>query len=110
MNPVDISENLKKNNGFVPGIRPGKATADYFDGVLTRLTLPGAVFLGLIAVVPFFIGQSLNLTTNYSRFFVGTGLLIMVGVALDTLQQIESYLIMKNYDGFFKGSRIKGRR
>jgi preprotein translocase subunit SecY len=110
MNPQEIADNLKKQNGFVPGIRPGKSTADYIDNVLTRLTLPGAFFLGLIAVVPYFLHESFNLTYAYANFFGGTGLLIVVGVALDTLQHVESHLVMKNYDGFFKQGRLKGRR
>jgi preprotein translocase subunit SecY len=110
VNPIDISENLKKQNGFVPGIRPGRNTAEYIDAVLTRLTLPGSLFLGIISVVPFFLVESLNLTQSYAHFFGGTGILIIVGVALDTLQQIESHLIAKNYDGFLKSGRIQGRR
>ena len=110
MNPQEIAENLKKQNGFVPGIRPGKSTADYIDSVLTRLTLPGAVFLGLISTVPYFLHEGLNLTWGYANFFGGTGLLILVGVALDTLQHLESHLVMRNYDGFLTTGRLKGRR
>ena len=110
MNPQEIAENLKKQNGFVPGIRPGKSTADYIDTVLTRLTLPGAIFLGLISTVPYFLHEGLNLTWGYANFFGGTGLLILVGVALDTLQHLESHLVMRNYDGFLTTGRLKGRR
>lgn len=110
MNPQEIADNLKKQNGFVPGIRPGKSTADYIDTVLTRLTLPGAIFLGLISTVPYFLHEGLNLTWGYANFFGGTGLLILVGVALDTLQHLESHLVMRNYDGFLTTGRLKGRR
>jgi preprotein translocase subunit SecY len=110
MNPQEIADNLKKNNGYVPGIRPGPSTAAYIDSVLTRLTLPGSIFLGFIAVVPYFLIESLKLTPGYANFFGGTGLLIIVGVALDTLQQIESHLVMRNYDGFMKSGKIRGRR
>ena len=110
MNPQEIADNLKKQNGFVPGIRPGKSTADYIDAVLTRLTLPGSIFLGLISTVPYFLVTGLNLTFGYANFFGGTGLLIVVGVALDTLQHLESHLAMRNYDGFLKTGRLKGRR
>lgn len=110
VNPQEISDNLKKQNGFIPGIRPGTPTTEYIDGVLTRLTLPGSIYLGLISVVPFFLIESLNLTPSYANFFGGTGILIIVGVALDTLQQVESHLTMKNYDGFLKTGRIRGRR
>ena len=110
MNPQDISDNLKKQNGFIPGIRPGTPTTEYIDGVLTRLTLPGSIYLGLVSVVPFFLIETLNLTPSYANFFGGTGILIIVGVALDTLQQVESHLTMKNYEGFLKSGRIRGRR
>jgi preprotein translocase subunit SecY len=110
VNPQEISDNLKRQNGFIPGIRPGTATTEYIDGVLTRLTLPGSIYLGLISVVPFFLVETLNLTFAYANFFGGTGILIIVGVALDTLQQVESHLVMKNYDGFLKSGRIRGRR
>lgn len=110
VNPVDIADNLKKQNGFIPGIRPGPSTAEYLDGVVTRLTLPGSIYLGLISVVPYFLVETLNLTFMYANFFGGTGILIIVGVALDTLQQVESHLAMKNYDGFLQSGRIRGRR
>jgi preprotein translocase subunit SecY len=110
VNPQEISDNLKRQNGFIPGIRPGIATTEYIDGVLTRLTLPGSIYLGLVSVVPFFLVETLNLSFAYANFFGGTGILIIVGVALDTLQQVESHLVMKNYDGFLQSGRVRGRR
>jgi preprotein translocase subunit SecY len=108
-NPRDIADNMKKQGGFIPGIRPGKPTAEYIDAVLTRITLPGSLFLALIAVMPTFATHVLGVTTSFASFFGGTSLLIVVGVALDTLQQIESYLLMRHYDGFMKSGKIKGR-
>ena len=108
-NPKDIADNMKKNGGFIPGIRPGKPTADYIETVLTRITLPGSVFLAIIAILPTFVTHVLNVTGSFASFFGGTSLLIMIGVALDTLQQIESYLLMRQYDGFMKSGKIKGR-
>ncbi len=110
-NPVDVADNMKKQGGFIPGIRPGKNTSDYIDTILTRVTLPASVFLALIAIFPTFLVSQVN-GVNYSlaSFFGGTSLLIIVGVALDTLQQIESHLVMRNYDGFLKGGKMKGRR
>ncbi|MBD3317210.1 MAG: preprotein translocase subunit SecY [Chitinivibrionales bacterium] len=105
-NPMDIAENLKRSGGFIPGIRPGKRTAEFLDNVLTRITLPGSIFLAFIAVVPFLLVGALNI----SFFFGGTSVLIVVGVALDTLQQLESHLQMRNYDGFMKKGRLRGRR
>ena len=106
-NPVDVAENLKKGGGFVPGIRPGKKTAEYIDRVLTRITCAGAVYLSAVCVLP----QILQVRYNVPFYFGGTGLLIVVGVALDTVQQIESHLITRNYEGFTgpKGPRIRGR-
>jgi len=105
-NPVDIADNLKRSGGFIPGIRPGKKTAEFLDRVLTRITLPAAVFLAFIAIVPFlFVGMF-----DISFFFGGTSVLIVVGVALDTLQQLESHLQTRNYEGFLKKGRLKGRR
>jgi len=104
-NPMEMADNMRKNGGYIPGIRPGKNTAQYIEKVLTRITLPGALFFAAIAVLPWvLIGQ---MEVNY--FFGGTGLLIVVGVALDTLQQIESHLVMRHYDGFLKSGRIRGR-
>ena len=105
-NPLDIADNLKRSGGFIPGIRPGKKTAEFLDNVLTRITLPGSVFLAFIAVAPFMMmgGMKINF------YFGGTSVLIVVGVALDTLQQLESHLQMRNYDGFMKKGRLRGRR
>jgi preprotein translocase subunit SecY len=108
-NPVDVADNMKRVGGFIPGIRPGKRTADYLDRILTRITLPGAVFLALIAIVPFLIIQGMNVSLSASSLFGGTGILIVVGVALDTLQQIESHLVMRHYEGFMRRGRIRGR-
>jgi preprotein translocase subunit SecY len=105
-NPVDLADNMKKYGGFVPGKRPGKKTAEYIDSVLTRITLPGSLFLAFIAVLPFFMQQKLNAPFTFG----GTGLLIVVGVGLDTLQQIESHLLMRHYDGFMKKGKLRGRR
>ncbi|PZR41216.1 MAG: preprotein translocase subunit SecY [Azospira oryzae] len=104
----DIAENLKKNGGFVPGIKPGKATAEFIDGILSRITLPGAFFLAVIAILPAFAVKT-GITQNFSQFYGGTSLLILVGVVLDTLQQIESYLLMRHYEGMMKSGRVKGR-
>jgi len=106
LNPVDLADNMKKNSGFIPGVRPGKKTAEYIDRVLTRVTLPGAVFLAAIAILPDLMIYFLNVPF----YFGGTGLLIVVGVALDTLQQIESHLVMRHYDGFMKKGRLRARR
>ena len=110
-NPVDVADNMKKQGGFIPGVRPGKATADYIDKILTRVTLPASLFLGLIAVLPAILFSIFNEEVSYSlmSFYGGTSLIIIVGVALDTLQQIESHLLMRNYDGFLKSGRIRGR-
>jgi preprotein translocase subunit SecY len=108
-NPKDIADNMKKQGGFIPGIRPGLPTSEYVDSVLTRITLPGSIFLALIAIMPTFMTHILSVTSAFAQFFGGTSLLICVGVALDTLQQIESYLLMRHYDGFMKSGKIKGR-
>lgn len=107
-NPRDVADNMKKQGGFIPGIRPGKATAEYIDHILTRITFPGSLFLALVAILPVFIGN-LNVPYMFASFFGGTSLLIIVGVALDTLQQVESYLTMRNYDGFMKSGKMRGR-
>jgi len=104
-NPIDIADNMRKNGGFIPGIRPGKRTAEYVEKILTRITLPGAIFFAAIAVLPWVLMRNFNV--NF--YFGGTGLLIVVGVALDTLQQIESHLLMRHYDGFMKKGKIRGR-
>jgi preprotein translocase subunit SecY len=108
-NPQDVAENMKKQGGFVPGIRPGKQTADFIDNILTKITLPGSIFLAIIAILPAFISR-LGVSGSFASFFGGTSLLIMVGVALDTLQQVESHLLMRHYDGFMKSGKMKGRR
>jgi preprotein translocase subunit SecY len=106
LNPVDLAENMKKFGGFIPGIRPGKHTAEYIDRILQRITLPGAIFLAFIAILP----DMLLRYGNVPFYFGGTSLLIIVGVALDTLQQIESHLLMRHYDGFLKKGHLRGRR
>jgi len=108
-NPREIADNMKKQGGFIPGIRPGNNTSEYIETVLTRITLPGSLFLGLVAVLPNFMTFFFNVDPFFASFFGGTSLLIMVGVALDTLQQIESHLLMRHYDGFMKSGKIKGR-
>jgi preprotein translocase subunit SecY len=109
-NPVDIAENMRKYGGFIPGIRPGKPTAEYLYYVMNRITLAGAVFIAIIAVFPDIIMAWLKIPYLVASFFGGTGILIVVGVVLDTVRQIESHLVMHHYEGFIKGSRIKGRR
>ncbi|HDZ12088.1 MAG TPA: preprotein translocase subunit SecY [Bacteroidetes bacterium] len=109
-NPVDIAENMQKYGGFIPGVRPGKKTSEYLDYILTRITLPGSVFLAIIAIFPYFIMKYSNVSYNFASFYGGTGLLIVVGVALDTLQQVESHLLMRHYDGFMKTGRLRGKR
>ena len=108
INPVQMAEDMKRNNGFIPGVKPGKPTAEYIDTIMTRITFPGAFFLAAIAVLPAFAG-SLGVQQEFASFFGGTSLLILVGVVLDTLQQIESYLMMRHYDGLLSSGRIKGR-
>ena len=109
-NPVDVADNMKKSGGFIPGVRPGKKTADFIDNILTRITLPGSIFLAIIAIFPYFVTKFTNVSFTFASFFGGTSLLIIVGVALDTLQQIESHLVMRHYDGFLKSGKLKGRR
>jgi len=108
VNPQQISEDLKRNGGFIPGVKPGKRTSEYIDTILTRITLPGSVFLGIVAILPAF-AQKFGISQQFALFYGGTSLLIMVGVVLDTLQQIESHLLMRHYDGLMKSGRIKGR-
>lgn len=108
-NPRDISDNMKKQGGFIPGIRPGAPTTEYIDKVITRITLPGSIFLAIIAILPTFVSKFGLTNQIFAQFFGGTSLLIVVGVALDTLQQIESHLMMRHYDGFMKSGKIKGR-
>jgi preprotein translocase subunit SecY len=108
-NPKEVADNMKRNGGFIPGVRPGEATSDYIENILTRITLPGAIFLALIAILPTFAMSVLQVPPVFASFFGGTSLLIIVGVALDTLQQIESFLLMRHYDGFMKTGKIRGR-
>jgi len=108
-NPKQIAEDLKRNNGFVPGVKPGEPTADYIGAIMDRITLPGAVFLAVVGIMPGF-AQRLGVTQSFSTFFGGTSLLIMVGVVLDTLQQIETYLLMRQYDGLMSSGRVQGRQ
>ncbi len=109
-NPVDVANNLKKHGGLIPSVKPGKKTAEFLDNILSKITLPGAVFLGFIAIFPNLITKQINVSQSFASFYGGTGLLIIVGVALDTLQQIESHLLMRHYDGLMKSRRIRGRR
>ena len=108
INPTQMADDLKRNNGFIPGIKPGKATKNYLDEIMSRITLPGAFFLALVAIMPSFARMA-GISQEFSQFFGGTSLLILVGVVLDTLQQIESHLLMRHYDGLLKSGRIKGR-
>ncbi len=109
VNPIQMAEDLKRNNGFIPGVKPGKRTAEYIDTIMSRITFPGSLFLALVAIMPAFAGIA-GVNQQFAQFFGGTSLLILVGVVLDTLQQIESHLLMRHYDGFLKsGAKIKGR-
>ncbi|NLH23622.1 MAG: preprotein translocase subunit SecY [Bacteroidales bacterium] len=108
VNPTNMADDIKKNGGFIPGIKPGKKTAEYIDSVMSRITLPGSIFLGLVAIMPVF-AQMLGINAQFAQFYGGTSLLILVGVILDTLQQIESHLLMRHYDGLMKTGRLKGR-
>ncbi len=108
-NPKDVADNMKKQGGFIPGIRPGKQTSEFIDNILTKITLPGSIFLAIVAILPAFV-SALGVSGQFAQFFGGTSLLIIVGVALDTLQQIESHLLMRHYDGFMKSGKLRGRR
>ena len=108
VNPNEIADQLKRNGGFIPGVKPGKRTANYIDTVLSRITLPGSVFLAFVSIFPAF-AMIMGISQNFAQFFGGTTLLIMIGVILDTLQQIESYLLMRHYDGLMQSGRVKGR-
>ena len=108
INPMQMAEDMKRNNGFIPGIKPGKPTAEYIDTIMSRITLPGSLFLAAIAILPAFAGY-FGVQQEFASFFGGTSLLILVGVVLDTLQQIESHLMMRHYDGLLSSGRIKGR-
>ena len=108
INPTQMAEDMKKNGGFIPGVKPGKKTVDFLDTVMSRITLPGSIFLGLVTILPAF-AMMMGMTQSFAYFYGGTSLLILVGVILDTLQQIESHLLMRHYDGLMKSGRIKGR-
>ena len=109
-NPVDVADNMKKYGGFIPGVRPGKRTSEFIDNILTRITLPGSIALAIVAIFPYFLSKITGVSLDFTSFYGGTSLLIVVGVALDTLQQVESHLLMRHYDGFLKTGKIKGRR
>ena len=109
LNPVQMSEDLKRNNGFIPGIKLGKNTADFLDNIMSRITLPGSLFIALIAILPAF-ARFFGVNQEFAQFFGGTSLLILVGVVLDTLQQIESYLLVRHYDGLLSSGRIRSRQ
>jgi preprotein translocase subunit SecY len=105
---MQMAEDMNKNGGFIPGVKPGKKTVEFLDTVMSRITLPGSVFLGIVTILPAFAMMA-GINTQFAYFFGGTSLLILVGVVLDTLQQIESHLLMRHYDGLMKSGRIKGR-
>ena len=106
--PTQMAEDMKKNSGFIPGIKPGKKTAEYIDSIMSRITLPGSIFLGIVAIMPAF-ARLFGVNQNFAQFFGGTSLLITVGVVLDTLQQVETHLMMHHYDGLMKSGKVKGR-
>ncbi|HQJ20711.1 MAG TPA: preprotein translocase subunit SecY [Bacteroidales bacterium] len=108
INPVQIAEDMKKNGGFIPGIKPGKKTVEFIDSIMSKITLPGSIFLAIIAILPA-IAVKMGISQQFAQFYGGTSLLILVGVVLDTLQQIESHLLMRHYDGLMKSGRVKGR-
>ena len=108
VNPTQMAEDMKRNGGFIPGVKPGKKTVEYLDSIMSKVTLPGSIFLGIISIMPAF-AILLGVNNQFASFFGGTSLLILVGVVLDTLQQIESYLLMRHYDGLMKTGRLSGR-
>ncbi|MBT5097373.1 MAG: preprotein translocase subunit SecY, partial [Candidatus Marinimicrobia bacterium] len=108
--PTQVSLQMKQHGGFIPGIRPGKKTAEYIDNILSKVTLPGSFALALVAIFPYILMQAMDVGYDLASFFGGTSLLIIVGVALDTLQQIESHLMSRHYDGFLSKGKIRGRR
>jgi preprotein translocase subunit SecY len=108
INPVQMAEDMKKNGGFIPGIKPGRKTVEFFDTIMSRITFPGSIFLAIVAILPS-IAVKATVTPQFAQFYGGTSLLILVGVILDTLQQIESHLLMRHYDGLMKSGRVKGR-
>ncbi|HEY4798077.1 MAG TPA: preprotein translocase subunit SecY [Bacteroidia bacterium] len=109
VNPTQMADDMKRNGGFIPGVKPGKQTSSFIDDVMSKITLPGSIFLAMVAIMPAFARTFFGVSDQFARFFGGTSLLIMVGVMLDTLQQIESHLLMRHYDGLMKSGRIKGR-
>jgi preprotein translocase subunit SecY len=108
-NELQIADDLKKNGGYIPGVRPGQATSEYLHNAMSRITLAGAIFLVLIAVIPNILSNWMQVPPTVSQFFGGTSMLIMVGVLLDTMRQMETHLLMRHYDGFLKKGRLKGR-
>ena len=108
-NEIEIADNLKKNGGYIPGIRPGKATSDFLHRTMSRITFAGAVFLVIIALIPMLLGLWRNIPYQVTQFFGGTSILIAVGVTIDTMRQMESYLLMRHYDGFLRKGRVRGR-
>ena len=108
-NEIEIADNLKKNGGYIPGVRPGKATSDFLHKTMSRITFAGASFLVIIAIIPMILGDAQNIPYQVSQFFGGTSILIAVGVTLDTMRQMESYLLMRHYDGFLRKGRVRGR-
>ena len=109
INPQMMADDMKRNGGFIPGVKPGKQTVSYIDAIMTRITLPGSIFLAIVAILPALAIRFLGIQQEFAYFYGGTSLLIMVGVVLDTLKQIESYLLMRHYDGLMKTGRIQGR-
>ena len=109
VNPREMADTMKRQGGFIPGVRPGNQTVEFIDNILTKVTLPGSIFLAIIAIMPA-LAARMGVTPGFALFYGGTSLLIIVGVALDTLQQIESHLMMRHYDGFMKTGKMKGRR
>ena len=107
LNPTQMAEDMKRNNGFIPGVKPGKPTADYIDTVMSRITLPGSLFIAFIAVMPAIVSL-FNVDQSFAQFFGGTSLLILVGVVIDTLQQIQNHLMMRHYDGLLKAGHTRG--
>jgi len=108
-NEIQIADDLKKNGGYIPGVRPGQGTSDYLHNAMSRITLAGAVFLTIIATLPIILARKMGIDQNVAQFFGGTSILIAVGVLLDTMRQVESHLMMRHYDGFLKKGRIRGR-
>src|SRR5207247_626749 len=108
-NELQIADDLKKNGGYIPGVRPGQATSDYLHNAMSRITLAGAIFLTVIAIIPIILSNQMQIPYSVSTFFGGTSLLIMVGVMLDTMRMVESHLLMRHYDGFLKKGKLRGR-